>query len=245
MTAVLAAPMSLRIGFDIDGTLADFRRAFREVEVRLFGPGPGVVEDQPEREEAAQSAASADPAAGELREAGPAPSDLRARRRRVWNEIQATPDFWRTLRPVDDTVVARIHRLMLDHRWEVFFITQRPYCAGDTVQRQTQKWLVDQGFDLPSVLVLGGSRGAAAAALRLDYHVDDSMQNCIDVMSDASARPILIVGQPDPGEIASARQLGIGTAASTAEALDLLERATLARANPGLFEKLARLVGWR
>ena len=70
---------------------------------------------------------------------------------------------------------------MLRHRWEVFFITQRPFTDGETVQRQTQRWLVAQGFDLPSVLVLRGSRGAAAAALGLDYHVDDRPQNCVDV----------------------------------------------------------------
>ena len=80
---------------------------------------------------------------------------------------------------------------MLQHRWEVFFITQRPATDGDTVQRQTQRWLVEQGFDLPSVLVIAGSRGAAAAALRLDYHVDDSPQNCLDVMAAASAKAVL------------------------------------------------------
>ena len=82
---------------------------------------------------------------------------------------------------------------MLRHRWEVFFITQRPFTAGETVQRQTQRWLVAQGFDLPSVLVLHGSRGTAAAALRLDYHVDDRPQNCIDVSVDSNAKTILIV----------------------------------------------------
>ena len=47
---------------------------------------------------------------------------------------------------------------MIRHRWEVFFITQRPATEGQTVQRQTQRWLVEQGFDLPSVLVISGSR---------------------------------------------------------------------------------------
>ena len=30
--------MALRIGFDMDGVLADFAGAYQEVEVRLFGP---------------------------------------------------------------------------------------------------------------------------------------------------------------------------------------------------------------
>ena len=84
--------------------------------------------------------------------------------------------------------------MMLEQHWEVFFITQRPATRGETVQRQTQRWLVAQGFDLPSVLVIAGSRGAAAGALRLDYHVDDLAQNCVDVLSD--------LGTPDPDRAA-------------------------------------------
>jgi len=55
------------------------------------------------------------------------------------------------------------------------------------------------------VLVLGGSRGAAAGALRLSYHVDDSPQNCLDVISESSAQPILIVPDDDETTVTSAR----------------------------------------
>jgi hypothetical protein len=238
--------MTLRIGFDMDGTLADFGRAFHDVEARLFGAGPGISEGQPEGEEAAQAQASNPAAAAEQEEArAGASAEHRRRRSAIWKAIQSTPDFWFTLQPLDPQAVARIHALMLLHKWEVFFITQRPYTDGDTVQRQTQKWLVEQGFDLPSVLVLGGSRGAAAAALRLDYHVDDSAQNCMDVISDSRARPILIVPDADEVSVASAHTLGIATATRIGECLDLLDRASIAASNPGLFERLAAMVGWR
>jgi hypothetical protein len=232
--------MTLRIGFDMDGTLADFGRAFHEVEARLFGPEPVIEVRQPEREEEGQGAT-----ADETPVSGIAPAELRRQRAEIWKAIHRTPDFWRTLKPIGHGAVARIHRLMLQYKWEVFFITQRPYSEGDTVQRQTQKWLVEQGFDLPSVLVLGGSRGAAAAALRLNYHVDDSAQNCVDVISDSTARPILIVRDTDEVGIASARNLGIGTAASISECLDVLERASAAHTQPGLLERIAAMVGWR
>jgi hypothetical protein len=163
----------------------------------------------------------------------------------VWRNIQSTPNFWSTLRPIDPEAVRRIHEMTLRHRWEVFFVTQRPMTDGDTVQRQTQAWLVEQGFDLPSVLVLAGSRGAAAATLRLDYLVDDSAQNCLDVIADSSARPILIVPDDDESTVLSARNLGVGTARSIAECLDILEQATLAQTQPGLLQRLASLVGWR
>lgn len=235
---------TLRIGIDMDGVVADFSRAFHETEERLFGPGPGLSAGQPEKEEEAQESGATAP---ESKEDTPAETPHQARRRRdaVWRAIQSTPNFWETLHPIDEAAVARIHALMVQHRWEVFFITQRPKTDGDTVQRQTQRWLVKQGFDLPSVLVLGGSRGAAAGALRLDYHLDDSAQNCIDVISESRAKPILIVPDSDALTVAQARKLGIGTAESIGACLDILDQATLAQAQPGLLSRLASLVGWR
>ena len=234
--------MPLRIGFDMDGVLADFSGAFREHEIRLFGPPAGAgttrarrhVTGDPEKEEERQAAAEAK-----------SRRDTRGREDAVWEAIESIPDFWTTLRPLDARAVRRIHELMLRHRWEVFFITQRPFTEGETVQRQTQRWLVAQGFDLPSVLVLHGSRGAAAAALRLDYHVDDRPQNCIDVSADSEAKTILIVPESNHTAIASARKLGIGVAHRISDALDILDQATLAQTNPSLFQRIAKMVGWK
>lgn len=230
--------MPLRIGFDMDGVLADFGSAFHDVETRLFGAGATFEEAQPEQEEERQAAAS-------HQEAVEASRADRRRRDKVWRAIESTPDFWATLAPLDPTAVRRIHELMIRHQWEVFFITQRPKTEGETVQRQTQRWLVAQGFDLPSVLVLGGSRGAAANALRLNYHVDDSTQNCLDVISESRAKPLLIVPHQDDATIASARKLGIGTAPSVGACLTILEEATLAQTQPGLLQRIAAMVGWK
>src|SRR4051812_29735903 len=104
--------MSLRIGFDMDGVLADFAAAYRQVEARLYGPAERSRVVNPE-----------DAADDDDREA-PVPS--RRRRDAVWTAIKQTPDFWETLAPLDGAAVRRIHELTLRHRWEVFFITQRP-----------------------------------------------------------------------------------------------------------------------
>ena len=229
--------MTVRIGFDMDGVLADFATAFRDVETRLFGGTPTVAAEAPEveaqQEEAQESSGSA----------GQSPREMRRRRDAVWNAIHRTPDFWTTLQPLDPGAVRRIHALMIRYRWEVFFITQRPATEGQTVQRQTQRWLVEQGFDLPSVLVISGSRGAAAGALRLNFHIDDSAQNCLDVVSESRARPLLIVPEPDAVTEASAKRLKIGVARSIGEALDALEQRA-SGVQPGLLNRLSKIVGW-
>ncbi len=232
--------MPLRIGFDLDGTLANFAAAFHDVEVRLFGTDAHTEAGQPEkeREEAPGDPDPEEKARQEFQEG-------RRRRDAIWKAIRATPNFWTELEPLDRNAIGRIHEMALRHKWEVFFITQRPYTDGDTVQRQSQRWLVTQGFDLPSVLVIGGSRGAAAAALRLDYHVDDSPQNCLDVLAESGAKPILIVASDDESTVQPARKLKIATALNIDAALDILQHATLARTNPSLLDRLATLVGWR
>ena len=224
--------MTLRVGFDMDGVLADFAAAYRAIETRLYGPAEPARVDDPENVPA---------------DVGERETPVPARRKRdaIWEAIRATPDFWETLAPLDPGAVRRIHEMTLRHRWETFFITQRPATDGQAVQRQTQRWLVAQGFDLPSVLVIDGSRGAAAGALRLDYHVDDSPTNCVDIRSESAAKPILLVADDDLVGIASARRLGIGTANGIGAALDILDQASAARAKPGVLQQLAQLVGWK
>jgi len=224
--------VTLRVGFDMDGVLADFAAAYRAIETRLYGPAEPARVDDPENVPA---------------DVGERETPVPARRKRdaIWEAIRATPDFWETLAPLDPGAVRRIHEMTLRHRWETFFITQRPATDGQAVQRQTQRWLVAQGFDLPSVLVIDGSRGAAAGALRLDYHVDDSPTNCVDIRSESAAKPILLVADDDLVGIASARRLGIGTANGIGAALDILDQASAARAKPGVLQQLAQLVGWK
>lgn len=229
--------MPLRIGFDMDGVLADFSSAFHEIEVRLFGRRRPI---QPELPEEAEEKGSGGQAAG-----GGNVDDSRRRSEAIWKAIRSTPGFWTTLKPLDPTAVRRILNQMIRHRWEVFFITQRPETVGETVQRQTQRWLLAQGFDVPSVLVIGGSRGAAAKALRLDYHVDDSPQNCLDVMSEGHAKPILIVPSSREATARRARSLGIGVAPSIGECLDILDQVSVAGEEPGVLQKLAAVVGWK
>src|SRR5687767_4442715 len=242
----------LRIGFDMDGTLADLSSTYAALEDRIFGaeaagherPAPEAREEEQHVEEEAATAAAA---ALEMKRKAERRSARGGsqHRDRVWRIIEATPDFWTKLKPIDADAITRLNALTREHNWEVFFITQRPATAGGTVQWQTHKWLREHGFDMPNVIPLSGARGKVAAALHLDYLIDDTPQNCVDVLSDSSTRAILLVDADDPLAESSARRLGIGTARNIHDVLDLLVQATAARANPSLFEKLRKLVGWK
>jgi 5'(3')-deoxyribonucleotidase len=242
----------LRIGFDMDGTLADLASAYAETEDRLFGkqgsehepPAPEVREaEQHDDEEVPASATTGDNRrAIERRRSSVA---VARHRDLVWRAIEETPNFWTLLKPIEPGAVKRLYELTIAHNWEVFFITQRPATAGATVQLQTHTWLVEHGFATPSVIPLSRSRGKCAAALQLDYLIDDTPQNCLDVLADSSTRAILLVHPDDSLADSSARRLGIGTARSIHEVLDVLVQATAARNNPSLFEKLRKLVGWK
>jgi FMN phosphatase YigB (HAD superfamily) len=251
---------SLRIAFDMDGTLADLSTSFHEIEDRLFGPyeaehtqpQPEAREEEQEAEQrAAQEAGGTNvPSPGGGTDAAAVARErlaqARAMRRHndiIWHAIESTPDFWTTLRPIDEGLVRRLWEAAQKNRWEVFFITQRPATAGESVQRQTQRWLVQHGFELPSVIPLSGSRGKACQALKIDFLVDDTPKNCVDVISDSSARAILLTSGIDDFTESGARRLGIVTVKTASDALDVLEQATMAKANPTFFARFLQKMG--
>ena len=140
----------------------------------------------------------------------------------VWQAVKSTENFWTRLQPLESTAVRDLQAAADRHGWEVFFITQRPKTAGASVQKQSQQWLMAQGFIAPSVLTLTGSRGKAAHALELDVLIDDLPKNCVDVISDSKCRPILVLRRSDKKAEDAARQMKIGVVRSVGEAIQLL-----------------------
>jgi hypothetical protein len=237
--------MTIRIGFDLDGVLADLASAYRDVDRRLFGAAAaGDQAPESPSDEGGADAAGADAAAEDARGEARRLREERRRRQIVWHAIETTDDFWTTLKPTEEDVVRRLAEASARHRWEVFFVTRRPGTAGETAQRQTQRWLVAQGFELPSVIVMRESRGKLAAALELDYLVDDTPQNVVDVVAEATTRVILVNRSGDRTVAANARRLGVAVVGRASEAIDLLERAATAAASPTLVERVAKMVGW-
>ncbi len=141
----------------------------------------------------------------------------------VWDAIRKIDNFWVGLDPIEPGIVRRLFELSRQSRWEVFFVTQRPGTAGDSVQRQTQQWLVNQGFEMPSVLTVPGSRGRAAQALDLDFLIDDLPRNCVDVASESRCRPLLVARLADPDSEQTAERFKIAVVRSVSDALDIIE----------------------
>jgi hypothetical protein len=143
---------------------------------------------------------------------------------RVWNHIARRPNWWMTLRAYEPAEIARLYALALAHRWEVCFLTKRPASGGDTVQFQTQWWLEQQGFYLPAVITVPGSRGDLANALRLDLAIDDQFVNCAEIIGAGPTKALLMLRDPNPVMHQHAMDRGVGVVPSLAETLPILQQ---------------------
>ncbi|HET9369099.1 MAG TPA: hypothetical protein VFO19_02585 [Vicinamibacterales bacterium] len=234
----------MRIAFDLDGVLADLHEPFVREAIKLF------PELDAAKIGAADIGASPDDEThkkGEDQIGLPAAASVAVSQRQsdaVWKSVAATDNFWETLKECEPGAIARLFKLSEERKWEVLFITSRPKSAGRTVQRQSQRWLHRQGFELPSVYVVHGSRGRVAAALRLDVVIDDRPDNCLDVVLESKAGAILVWRGPQGSVPSSAKRLGIAVVSSVAECLDALAEADRGT-EPGLLDRLRRAFGLR
>src|SRR5918993_2032817 len=219
--------MPLRVGFDLDGTVADMYSALRREAIKLFGEEvlrtpPEAAAPQEAKQEQKPQPESEDDQTTTL-----AIQELHLTVRQqnhLWDHVKRIENFWTTLPELEPGIIARIAKAASDRRWEVIFLTTRPATEGELVQLQSQRWLEAHGFHFPSVFVVQRSRGKIADALGLDAFVDDRPENCLDVAVESKAKPILI-GQADPKLVPpGAKRLGVRVATSISEALALLEQ---------------------
>jgi hypothetical protein len=234
----------MRIAFDLDGVLADLHRSFVATALELFPELDASAISSPE-------AGASPPTGVPGSEAPPEPDEgslkkpLSPRKRdAVWQHLAKVEDFWETLQEIEAGSIRRLATIARDRKWEVIFLTSRPYAPGKTVQRQSQVWLDRLGFPMPSLYVVQSSRGRIADALHIDVVVDDRPENCLDVALESKARAILVWrGAPDKVPPAT-RRLGIGVVHNVAACLDLLIEADQNAQTPeDLVQRLRRLLG--
>jgi hypothetical protein len=232
----------MRLGFDLDGTVADMQSALAREARRLFPDIDPASLPRSASPEAISPSAQAQASAEETRLS--IGSLSQRQQTELWKAVAERTNFWETLDELEPGALARLYRLVQERRWELIFLTSRPETKGDTAQAQSYRWLKSKGYETPSVFVVHGSRGKIASALALDVLVDDRPENCLDVAIDSGARPIL-VWRGEEGKVpGSARQLGIGAVSSIAEVLDILENLNRQESGAGgMVDRLRGMLG--
>lgn len=147
-----------RIGFDVDGVLADFVSAFTGLAVDL-----GVAKEvtMPENQQSWEFDFD---------------TNL------VWKTIKATPNWWMTLEPLvtyDEIVL--LNKLIESN--SVYFITNRGRTRGLGIEDQTRHWLHSMGIKAEHVIATK-RKGALAKALDLQWFVEDSLTNLQDIQDN-------------------------------------------------------------
>src|SRR5574341_2417645 len=115
--------MSLRIGFDLDGVVADMDSALKRHEQRLFGNGPRETSEPNSSEsapnslepgEASENDEATDPVSVQMKEHGLSPSQ----RRRLWQKVESIENFWETIDEIEPGAVQAIADHTASRRWE-------------------------------------------------------------------------------------------------------------------------------
>ena len=235
--------MSLRIAFDLDGTVADMASIPHGMAETLFGRNPQsgrrpANAREPQPVDALPASADA-PAVLQQVE----PNLTQRQQSQLWDHVRKIDNFWTTLPELEPGIIARIAHAASQRKWEVMFLTTRPSTAGEITQMQSQRWLATHGFRYPSVFVVQRSRGKIADALQLDFVVDDRPENCLDVVMESQAKAIL-VWSGDPADAPTGpTRMGVRAVASISEALAHLEAYDDERKQPGVVRSIKKLLG--
>lgn len=163
----------MRLGFDIDGVLANFWASYEALLVRLSGRN---LFTDPHPPKTWHWDAAAGYTAEEIRGA--------------WDYIHANPAFWSTLQPLraHTASVARI-----PPHWKLYAITARP--GGNQMLDHTVAWM---GAHLarPMPVIATAHKGTACADLRLDGFIDDLAANVLDIQRDSPRTVAMLLSYP-------------------------------------------------
>lgn len=154
----MAKDNRLRIGVDLDGVLFDWTSSFSRLCEGLYGrefPKFGTGWNLPNF--------------------NLTPDEFK----RAWDTMCADSFFYVDLRPFVD--VASLALSAFDKEYRLYFVTSRPWVAGDPIEIQSARSLRDNfGITYPTVIVTE-NKGATAAALGLTDFIDDKPENLADI----------------------------------------------------------------
>ena len=165
----------MRIGFDIDGVLANFTTAFIQETIRIAGKNLFLPED------------SRNPPDWNYHlTRGYTEEEIKP----VFASIAASPNFWLDLKEEPGCSTLRMCILDLQRFHDVYFVTNR---QGEDAKWQTEQWLLlHLGIERPTVLI-SKEKGLVARALKLDCYLDDNLENANDVVLRTLPSPVKIL----------------------------------------------------
>ena len=159
----------MKLGFDLDGVLANYDSGFREVLEQVvrkpLSPKPPEVWEWPA-------------ALGVTEEQEQEALERVHRSPTFWADLERTPGF-------DDMALKRLQRIAETD--DLYFITDRPMRGA---KRQSEEWL--KKFGLPPSVLITPHKGLAAKVLNLDAYIDDRPDKCVDVTWESKTTAVYL-----------------------------------------------------
>lgn len=156
--------ISMKLGFDLDGCVANFNTAFHALLCERHG------------DRFPKDYNPADPPVWEWpRHFGYTREEENA----CWKEVWASRTFWQHLNVIkgEELTIQVLNLLHKQDGFEVYFITNR---RGEAAQYQSGWFLANAGFRHPSV-ILARDKYPIVRALQLDAYIDDKIETANDL----------------------------------------------------------------
>lgn len=157
---------TLNIGFDLDGVVANFAKAYSTILNQLFGT-PIIEHTSQVLDWNWESWYGLPKSAFEK-------ANL---------VMYGTQDFW--CNNIDPINAEQLYKILwlpgLHPKLNLYFITSRSETSGSSVIRQTRDWLEMRNSITPYSIISTLNKGTAAKLLKLDYFIDDNPMHILDI----------------------------------------------------------------
>jgi FMN phosphatase YigB (HAD superfamily) len=157
----------MRIGFDVDGVLANFNAAYMRLVTEVTGRNLFPKDYEPHTWNYPETFGYTKDEVTE-----------------TWRRIGLDPEFWYRLSPLPGAYTLQDNwRKILDAGHDVVFATARP---GLNPEMQTAAWLRNVGVTYTDVTVTNG-KGPFCLDRYVDCYIDDKLENIQDVVKTSPA----------------------------------------------------------
>ena len=113
----------------------------------------------------------------------------------TWHALKDTYNWWEHLEAMPGTKALRSF-LPLSDEFRFYFITSRVPSEGWPVEEQSGVWLEDTfAISVPTVIT-EKNKGPVCHALKVDYFLDDKLENCLEVEQQSPQTRVYVKDAP-------------------------------------------------